>query len=161
MGLTLISVYFSKLPYLYGILNYEEILWILKEQLTIEDLRKDYHEFLEKHLNVLVNKIIEEKVSILEEIISLKSMQTFLIKSVKLWAKITVKFEYDNYCKFPLIIKNLMDIDFCLKLFFVYIYALFESKQYRIKCTSAVNEVDKRIDSFQIYCSSKIYEEIA
>ena len=26
MGLTLISVYFSKLPYLYGILNYEEIL---------------------------------------------------------------------------------------------------------------------------------------
>ena len=160
-GLTLTSAYFSKLPYLYGLLKYEEIVSLLKEELTIKDLREDYKEIQEKHLDIILTKLVKEKSSILEEINLLKFLQSFLIKFVKFWAKIFVEFEYDDYCKFPLLIKYLMDIDFCLKIFFCDIYKLFKSKQYQRKCSSSLNEVDKRIMTFQVYCASKHYKEAA
>jgi len=160
-GLTLTSAYFSKLPYLYGLLKYEEIVSLLKEELTIKDLREDYQEIQEKHLDIILTKLVKEKSSILEEINLLKFLQSFLIKFVKFWAKIFVEFEYDDYCKFPLLIKYLMDIDFCLKIFFCDIYKLFKSKQYQRKCSSSLNEVDKRIMTFQVYCASKHYKKTA
>lgn len=118
LGLTIISAYFSKYPFLYGLLNYDEISVILKEELTLELLRNDYQELLKKHLIFLTDKLLKEKVSILEEKNSLKFLHSFLVKFLKLWKNIVSEFEYDNYSKFPIMIKYLMDIDFCLKLFF-------------------------------------------
>ena len=83
IGLIILSAYFSKLPYLYGILSYDEILNILKQEITIIGLRNDYHEFLNNHLDPLMVKINNEKASILEEFIHLKFLQTFLIKHTK------------------------------------------------------------------------------
>ena len=68
LALNLISAYFSKFPYLYGTLNYNEILNLLKEEITINDLRNDYHELLEKYLHYLFDKLNKEKASILEEV---------------------------------------------------------------------------------------------
>ena len=115
--LTYISAYFSKYPYIYGTLSYDEILNLLKEDFDIDDLRNDYHEFLEKHANNIMIKLTKENASILEEVIDLKFLQTFLIKFDIYKRKIVHGFEYADYCKFPLLIKYFMDIDFCLKLF--------------------------------------------
>ena len=156
IGLIILSAYFSKLPYLYGILTYDEILNILKQEITIDDLRKDYHEFLEKHLDYLMIKLNNEKVSILEEIIHLKFIQTFLIKHTKFIRKIAYKIDYDDYCKFPILIKYFMDIDFCLKVFSCDIFVSFKSKQYKIKFLTAVNEVDKRLGIFENYIKLNI-----
>lgn len=70
--LTYISAYFSKYPYIYGTLSYDEILNLLKEDFDIDDLRNDYHEFLEKHANNIMIKLTKENASILEEVIDLK-----------------------------------------------------------------------------------------
>ena len=156
IALNLISVYFSKLPYLYGVLNYDEILNLLKEKLTIDELRKDYHELLEKYLNYLFNKLNKENASILEEVIHLKFLQAFLIKFQKFFLK--EEFVLIDFCKFPLLIKYFMDIDFCLKLFFCNIFELFKSKQYKINQNNAVNEVDKRLGIFYNYILSNYYK---
>ena len=40
IGLTLISLYFSKIPYLYGYLNYEEVEILLKEKILTKQCFK-------------------------------------------------------------------------------------------------------------------------
>ena len=146
LGLTLISFYFSKLPYLYGYLNYQEVETLLKQNLEINDLRKDYNYLLKNHFVFLVNKLVKKKESILEETKHLKFIQSFLIKFLKFDSKIqTCLFQYDEYSKYPVMIKYLTDIDFCLKLFFCYIYKYFKNGDLDIKCRSAIEEVDKRI----------------
>ena len=161
IGLNLLSAYFSKFPYLYGVLNYDEILNLLKEELTIDGLRNDYHELLDKYLIYLVNKINKENASILEEVIHLKFLHTFLINFAKFFQKEILEFDSKDFCKFPLLIKYFMDIDFCLKLFFCDIYEMFKSKQYKIKHNTAVNEVDKRIGIFKNYILSNYNKGIA
>ena len=161
IALNLISVYFSKFPYLYGYLNYEEILNLIKEKITIDEVRKDYHELSEKHLGYLFNKLNKENVSILEEVIHLKFLHTFLIKFSVFFAKDIIEFEPDDFCKFPNLIKYFMDIDFCLKLFFCNIYEFAKNKQYKINQNEAVSEVDKRLGIFNNYILSNYYKEKA
>ena len=86
LRLTLISLYFSKFPFLFGTLNYEEIKSLLKENLESNDLEKDYSE-LSSHLHILYIKLTEEKVSILDETVHLKFLQIFLIKYCKYYTK--------------------------------------------------------------------------
>ena len=161
-GLIYISLYFSKLPYLYCPFNYKEIEDILKEEVTINNIRKDYKEIHDTHLNYLMGKLINEKVSILEETIHLKFLHSFLIKFIKIYLKDILKlFGYDEYSKYPIIINYLMDIDFCLKLFFFYIYGSFEAKSYRRIYQEILSEVDKRIKIFETYTSLNKFKEIA
>ena len=161
ISLNLISAYFSKLPYLYGVLNYGEIENLLKEKFTIDDLRSIYHELFEKYLSYLFNKLAEENASILEEVIHLKFLQSFLIKFAKFFQKEILEFDENNYCKFPILIKYFMDIDFCLKLFFCDIYEYNNCKQYKIKNNIAINEVDKRIGIFKNYILSNYHKNKA
>ena len=67
IALTAVSLYFSKLPYLYGYLNYEEIADILKKDLEINEIRKDFEELHNNHLNFLMKKLNVEEISILED----------------------------------------------------------------------------------------------
>ena len=158
----MISLYFSKLPYLFGVLSYIEIEKLLKEELTLEELIKDYKELLDSHLNILVNKLKEEKASILEETIHLKFLQIFVIKFLKRIIKLIYKFEFEEYSQYPIMIRNLMDIDFCLKLFFFRVYGGFDCIGYKTKCRGALDEIDKRILVFNcIYLSKHFNEEYA
>ena len=145
IGLTLISIYFSKLPYLFGILSYEETEAILKEDLTLEELVKDYNELRDTHLNILIDKLNKEKVSILEETIHLKFLHIFLIKFLKRIIKLLYEFSFDEYSKYPKLINNFMDLDFCLKLFLFRLYGGFKCSGYKTKCRGALDEIDKRI----------------
>ena len=145
IGLTLISIYFSKLPYLFGSLTYKETETILGEELTLEELIKDYNELRDSHLNILVDKLNKEKVSILEETIHLKFLHIFLIKFLKRIIKLIYKFNFDEYSKYPRLIYNFMDLDFCLKLFFFRLYGGFKCSGYKTKCRGALDEVDNRI----------------
>ena len=145
IGLTLISIYFSKLPYLFGVLSYKETEDALKEDLTLEELVKDYDELRDSHLNVLLDKLNKEKVSILEETIHLKFLHIFLIKFLKRIIILTYKFDFDEYSKYPKLINNFMDLDFCLKLFFFRLYGGFKCSGYKTKCRGALDEVDGRI----------------
>ena len=158
IGLTTISAYFSKFPYLYGVFNYDEILNILKEEITLDVLRSNYHEFYEKHLNALMFKLSNEKVSITEEVIHLKFLQSFLIKSAKFFGE-PCNFKYDDYCKFPILIKYFMDIDFCLKLFLFHVYQFFKCKQYIIKMKTSLSQTDKRINIYINYLLTKKYKD--
>ena len=160
IGLTLISLYFSKIPYLYGYLNYEEVEILLKEKTEINDLRQNYS-LLHNHLGFLFNKLNINKESILEETIHLKFVHSFLIKFLKFNNKLRCLFEYNEYSKYPIMIKNLMDLDFCLKYFFCSIYEYLENQDYKMRCRTAVNEVDKRIMTFQIYCMLNYYKDLA
>ena len=159
--LTYISAYFSKYPYLYGLLSYDEIINLLEEDFEIDGLRNDYHEFLEKHSNDIMVKLTKEKASIIEEIGHLKFLQSFLIKHAKYIRKIVFKFGYDEYRKYPLLIKYFMDIDFCLKLYFCDIYELFKCKQYKIKAITSIKEDDKRLDIFENYIKSYFFKSTA
>ena len=158
IALHLISAYFSKFPYLYGYLNYEEILNLIKEKITIDDVRKDYHELLEKHLGYLFNKLNKGNASILEEVVHLKFLHTFLIKFSVFFKKDIIEFDPDDFCKFPILIKYFMDIDFCLKLFFCDIYEFAKYKQYKTNQNEAVSEVDKRLGIFNNYILSNYYK---
>ena len=81
--LTLVSLYFSKLPYLYGYLNYQEVEYILKDKIEINDLRKFYIELHDIHLCFLYNKLKNNKESILEETNHLRFLHSFLIQFLK------------------------------------------------------------------------------
>ena len=160
--LTLVSLYFSKFPYLFGALNYVEIETFLKEKLSVREIIEDYKELYHSHLNILTSKLLIEKVSLLEETIHLKFLHTFLIKFLKWVIKDIYKFEFDEYSKYPIMINCLMDLDFCIKLFFFRIYGYFKCIEYKIKCRAAIEEIDKRILVFNgIYLSKHYYEEDA
>ena len=145
IGLNLVSLYFSKFPYLFGVLSYAEIQTILKEKLTLEDLREGFKNLYNFHLNILVKKVLIEKVSILNETIHLKNLHIFLIKYLIWFIKIIFKFEFDEYLNYPIMINNLMDLDFCIKLFFFRVYEHFKCIGYKTRCRGALDEIDKRI----------------
>jgi len=161
IALTAVSLYFSKLPYLYGYLNYEEIADILKKDLEINEIRKDFEELHNNHLNFLMKKLNVEEISILEDKIQLKFLHAFLIKFLKFIAKNDEGFESKDYFKYPFMIKYLFDLDFCLKLFFSIIYGYYKNNHFRNKCRGSLKEVDKRIMIYQNYTHLKYYKELA
>ncbi len=158
MGLTLLSLYFSKLPYLYSLLNYSEIESILNNPLNSVDLVKDYI-LLCPHLKVLVQKLEMEKVSILDETVHLKFLQIFLLKYCKIFTKMV--YDFDEFSKYPIMIKYLEDIDFCLKYFFFRTYGRFKDPIYHMRCKGTLDDTDKRIVIFYIYSSFKKAKEKA
>jgi len=160
MGLTIVSLYFSKFPFLYGVLEYEEVeKIILKEKYTINDLRKDYKELNDSNIIIILsNKLMEEKTSILEETTNLKMLHLFLINFNLLL--IYEKYEFNEYLNFPLMIKYLMDLDFCLKLFICQFYELYNKINFEI-CYRTLYEVDKRIPIFFVYCKLNKDKEFA
>ena len=156
--LTIISLYFSKYAFLFYDLSYSEIELILKENTTLSELRKDYNE-LSSHLDILIIKIMEEKKSILKESTHLRFVHTFLIKFLKLLIKSMVGIEFNEYVKFPSVVKYIMDIDFCFKLFFYRIYGWFNDPKYKMLCRGAIDEEDKRILNFISYTDQNIVKE--
>ena len=156
--LTLISLYFSKYPFLFGLLEYPEIETILKENIEPSNLRIEFKE-LHSHLEILENKLEEEKVSILNETTHLKFLHIFLIKCCKYFTKIIYGFE--DYSKFPFMIKSLNDLDFCLKYFFFRIYGFYDDPIYKMRFRGAINKLDKRKPIFYTYSSIKHYENEA
>ena len=158
MVLTLISLYFSKLPFLFGVLNYSEIESILNEKLELEDLVK-YYRGLPTHLNILEEKLEKEKVSILDETIHLKYIQIFLIKYCKFFTKKV--YDFDEFSKFPSMIKLLEDLDFCLKYFFFRTYGWFKDPTYKMRCAGSLDNIDRRIFSFYTYSSFKSFKKNA
>ena len=156
--LTIISLYFSKYAFLFYDLSYSEIELILKEKTTLSELRKDYNDLI-SHLDILIIKIMEEKKSILKESIHLRFVHIFLIKFLKLLIKAMLEIEFDEYIKFPTVVKYLMDIDFCLKLFFYRIYGWFRDPNYKMFCRGAIDEEDKRILNFISYTDQNIVKE--
>jgi len=162
IGLIFVSLYFSKLPYLFGLFNYEEIENILKEEVTITNLKKEFKELHDIHLNKLMGKLNKEEISIMEETEDLQFLHYFLIKFIKIYIKEVLElFGYDEYSKFPILIKYLMDLDFCFKLFFFFIYTFFKTQSYKRICQGLLSEVDKRIIIFQTYCYINKYKEVA
>ena len=159
MGLTIVSLYFSKFPFLYGVLEYEEVEKNLKEKYTINDLRKDYKELNDSKIIItFFNKLMEEKTSILEDTINLKFLHLFLINFNSLL--IYDKLKFNEYLNFPLMIKYLMDLDFCLKLFLCKFYELYNKDDYETFYRT-LYEVDKRIPIFFVYCNLNKDKEFA
>ena len=158
MVLTLISLYFSKLPFLFGFLNYSEIESILNKKLELEELVQDYRG-LPSHLIILEEKLEKEKVSILDEIIHLKYIQIFLIKYCKYFTKQI--FDFDEYSKFPVMIKSFQDMDFCFKYFFFRTYGLFQDPTYKMRVGGALDTIDRRIYIFYKYSSLKYNKKAA
>ena len=155
-GLTLFSLYFSKFPYLYGVLEYEEIEKILLEEYYLDDLRKEYQNLINSNIiQILTDKLMKEKISILEDITNLKILHIFLIKFIKLYLT-SYKFEYDSFSKFPLMIKYLMDLDFCLKFCFLILTTFLDSKS--VLCERITFDEDKRIDIFLLYGKMNLYK---
>ena len=104
-------------------------------------------------MGFLFNKLNKNKESILEETIYLIFVHSFLIKFLKYNNKIRSLFEYNEYSKYPTMLKYLMALDFCLKLFFYNIYEYLKNDDYKIKCRATIAQVDKRIMPFNIYCN--------
>jgi len=148
--LSLISLYFSKFPYLYGYLNYEEIEKILSEEVTLENLRFSYSFHVKYDLYFLYVKLNIENDSILDEKVFLHNLQSFLIKFLRF------TMIEKGYQQYPTLIKYLMDIDFCLKIFFacIYRFSFFKNDGLKAEFDSAINEVEgKRLSIYLVYCN--------
>ena len=158
MILSLLSLYFSKLPFLFGLLNYSEIENILNEKLELDDLVSQYRK-LPSLLNILEEKIEKQKVSILDEIYELQFLQIFLIRYIKFLTKMI--YNFDEFSKYPIMIKSLQDLDFCLKYFFFRTYSLFKDPIYKMRCCGSLDNFDKRIYIFYTYSSFKHHTKIA
>jgi len=157
--LSFVSLFFSKFPYLYGLLSYKEIEKKLSEKITIENLRKNYRVMnlylLPLYKDLGINKIMNLTVQDQE---SLKQIHYFLIDFIK------YKTEFNMFSRFPILIKYLMDIDFCLKYFLGLIFQLVEFDKYEnFKCLYdfILLNVDKRIDIFNNYIHTNIIEKEA
>lgn len=154
--LSFISVFFSKFPYLYGLLSYKEIEKKLCEKITIDNLRKSYRNMFH-HLDLLHKNLAIDKTMNLttQDQLSLKQLHYFLIDFIK------YKTKFDMYSRFPILIKYLMDIDFCLKYFFEIIFQLVEYEKYGIYESlydGVLLYIDKRIDIFNEYIHTNIIE---
>jgi len=160
-GLTIISLYFSKFPYLYGYLNYEEVLNLLNEDVTTKDLREDYIMLAKIHIPAIGDKLVKEEVFILEENTHLKFFHSFLIKFIKFYSTTLLsEFKFQNFNRFPTMIKYLMDIDFCLKYFSAYIYGHY-NMSLNIKINMSLREIDKRIITYEAYFGLNFYKNFA
>ena len=157
--LSFISVFFSKFPYLYGLLSYKEIEKKLYEKVTIDDLRKSYRT-INHHLTLIYKNLAIDKTMNLtaQDQLNLKQLHYFLIDFIK------YKTKFNMYSRFPILIKYLMDIDFCLKYFFEIIFQLVEFEKYEMYKSLydvVLLYVDKRINIFNDYIHTDTFENEA
>ena len=121
--LTIISVYFSKYSYLYGCFTYKEIETRINNKLKFDnfDNQKIFMEYSQDFFlrtSNIIESISAGRNVFLEQKENLKKFHSFLIDFI-------ISLNKNNtLSKFPVIIKYLMDIDFCLKYFFHFIFAV-------------------------------------
>ena len=151
-----LSLYFSKFPYFYGCLNYKEIEKQLKEKITKDILRKKYHDIFDSvaifHKNIITNQIMD----LTQQQDTLKKLHYFLIDFIKFQT------EFNEYSRYPILIRYLMDIDFCLKYFFDIIFELIGFEKYKKnKWLFKISflYVDKRISFFKTYINMNSIEK--
>ena len=150
-----ISFCVSKFPYLYGCLNYNEIEMKLHEKITKNDLIQEYKK-IRIILFIIHRDIILYKTLNFKENAYLKELHLFLIDFIKINTTLNSLFKY------PLLIRYLSDLDFCLKYFFKIVQKLirfnkFSSLQSNI--SFAFSFVDKRIDIFETYINMEQNEK--
>lgn len=114
--LILISLYFSKYPYLLNILSYQEVKNLIKVQLDTSKLYETQDEIFCK-IEQLYAKIINNE-SILDEKDKIKEIQIFIIQMIFYNFKQSNKTKFFNE-EYYQIINFLRDIDFCLKLYLI------------------------------------------
>ena len=125
--LALVSLYFSKFPFLYNIITFEEVNELLKNEVTFDmiiGLEFNLFSILEK-----LGKKIMENECILDEKDELKEIQISCIYLLFFAFKTTNQdfYAFINYNQ----IKNfLRDIDFCLKLLVSSKFSLFNGEKF-------------------------------
>ena len=161
--LTIISVYFSKYSYLYGCFTYKEIETRINNKLKFDnfDNQKIFMEYSQDFFlrtSNIIESISAGRNVFLEQKENLKKFHSFLIDFI-------ISLNKNNtLSKFPVIIKYLMDIDFCLKYFFYFIFAMASPyiKHYKNYPGYLVNSfLDKRIEIFNDYISMDSIEKKA
>ena len=161
--LTIISVYFSKYSYLYGCFTYKEIETRINNKLKFDnfDNQKIFMEYSQDFFlrtSNIIESISAGRNVFLEQKENLKKFHSFLIDFI-------ISLNKNNtLSKFPVIIKYLMDIDFCLKFFFHFIFAVASPyiKHYKNYPGYLVNSfLDKRIEIFKDYISMDSIEKKA
>lgn len=154
--LALISFSLCKFPYLYGCLNYKEIEERLNEKITIYNLREKFEDICSQ-VNILFDNLYFHKILDLNNNEHLKKVHYFLIDFIK------IQTEFNLYSRYPLIIKYLMDLDFCMKYFYGEIINLidFSKFNYFKQQIKRSLPVDKRISIFNEYINMNLYEQNA
>jgi len=161
--LTIISVYFSKYSYLYGCFTYKEIETRINNKLKFDnfDNQKIFMEYSQDFFlctSNIIESISAGRNVFLEQKENLKKFHSFLIDFI-------ISLNNNNtLSKFPVIIKYLMDIDFCLKYFFYFIFAMASPyiEHYKNYPGYLVNSfLDKRIEIFDEYISMDSTEKKA
>ena len=112
-NLTILSLYFSKYPYLFNLLSFQEVKDLFKEKIQPEIMieQKKLSTIIEK----LSNKITENE-CILDEKDELKEMQISLIHMISYNISLLNQ-DPTIYINYYQIINFFRDIDFCLKLY--------------------------------------------
>jgi hypothetical protein len=116
-NITLISLYFSRYPYLYNLFSYQEIENIIKEDITPKDYMELYNKCVYDISNNLYDKLMKNE-SILNEKESLKQIQIFAILFTMFGLS---RYRYKDFIEYYQIVNFYRDIDFCLK-FLIFIF---------------------------------------
>ena len=121
-NITLISLYFSQYPYLFQLLSYDEINYLLNDQITPKNYMELYNERVYDISEKLNEKLMNNK-SILDNIDDLKQIQIFAI--IFSYYGLS-RNRYKDFIEFYQIINMYRDMDFSLKFLLYYIYLIFK-----------------------------------
>ena len=138
-NLPLISLYFSKYPYLYNLLTFEEIKDLFKKEVTFEiliGLQFSIFPILEK-----LRKKIMDNECILDQKDELREIQIYIIYNISLGLKMSNQFS-DFFTKYYQILNFFRDIDFCLKILVWTQFSFLNTKEF--------NFIDRLIFSLTI-----------
>ena len=143
-NITLISLYFNKYPYIYNLFSYNEILELLKDNITPKNYMDLYNKSVYNISENLYEKLNRGQ-SIIREKEYLKQIQTFSILFTFFGL---LRHRHKDFIDFYQIINFYRDIDFCLKFLIFYIYLVFNDKKniFMNDLYSAINVSEFRIN---------------
>lgn len=151
--ITLISLYFSKYPYLYENLDYTTVENVIRTKQDEEEIKKMF--FATFTIVKILSRKIKEHKSILEEEQELKILQVLCINEIK-----ALFHPLPLLTMFYLPVNYLQDLDFCLKLFLMKVYRKFKDGNTFIKDIEiALDSSDRRIETFTKYFYMLIPDE--
>ena len=153
-NITLISLYFSKYPYLLNLFSSQEIKNLLIEDITPKNYMKLYNDEVYEISEKFCEKINKNE-SILNDKEDLKKIQIFCILFTYFGLARYRKKEFLDYHQ---ITNFYRDIDFCLKFLIFYIYLIFDDKKNKFMSdlNSSLNVCDFRVTFFMVYANSKL-----
>ena len=153
-NITLISLYFSKYPYLLNLFSSQEIKNLLIEDITPKNYMKLYNDEVYEISEKFCEKINKNE-SILNDKEDLKKIQIFCILFTYFGLARYRKKEFLDYHQ---ITNFYRDIDFCLKFLIFYIYLIFDDKKNKFisDLNSSLNVCDFRVTYFMVYANSKL-----